>query len=372
MNESSEYPYWMALSHLPNWGNEKINRLIIEIIQGKKISFSEFFALNEKEMKIEFNLSSNQLIDINEVRSELPNYSFLAENFLAQDFQLIPLNSKDYSETLKQNLKTKDAPPLLYVKGNIKLLNEDSIAIVGSRSAADISLAFTKNIAKKCAERYEVVVSGFAKGVDKMALDATLEYNGHSIIVLPQGILTFGSGIKKYYKKIIDGDVLILSTYHPKAPWSIGLAMNRNIYIYGLAKTIYVAESDSKGGTWNGVIDGLKKGRKIFIRKPEKDEKNANNMLIMQGAIPVDPYGQPVEADKDDLEGKLKRILSKGQLSIASISEKLDIEIDQDNLKKLLANLPFVDSKLVKKRKYYFLKNSIPHQPELFSDQTDD
>jgi len=367
MNVSNEYAYWMALSHLTNWGNEKINHLIIEILHTKKISFHEFFALDDKEMRAEFKLHSNQIADIQKAKSELPNFSFLAENLLEQGFQLIPINSREYSETLKQNLKKKDSPPLLYVKGNIRLLNEDSIAIVGSRKASEISLEFTKNIAKKCAEDYKVVVSGFAKGVDKMALDATLEYNGHSIIVLPQGILTFGSGIKKYYKKIIDGDILILSTYYPKAPWSVGLAMNRNIYIYGLAKTIYVAESDSKGGTWNGVMDGLKKERKIYIRKPGPNEQNANNMLIMQGAIPVDSFGKPLELVENNVEEKLKQILSKGQLTAKAINEKLDIEIDQKNLQKLLSNLTFIDSKSVKRRKYYFLKDSIPAQPELFS-----
>ena len=148
MNEFNEYPYWIALSHLPKWGNEKINWLIIEILHTKKITFDEFFALNEKEMKEEFNLLPNQITDIQKAKSELPNYSFLAENLFEQGFQLIPINSKEYSEILKQNLKRKYSPPLLYVKGNTKLLNEDSIAIVGSRNTSEISLEFTKNIAK--------------------------------------------------------------------------------------------------------------------------------------------------------------------------------------------------------------------------------
>jgi DNA processing protein len=368
MNVSNEFPYWMALSHLPKWGNERINRLIIEILHHKNISFSDFFSLAEKVLKTEFGLPANQVADIEQLKSELPNYSFLAENLLEQGFLLIPINSPDYSETLKQNLKTKDSPPLLYVKGNLKLLNEDSVAIVGSRNASDSALEFTKNVAQKCAKNYDVVVSGFAKGVDKMALDATLEYNGHSIIVLPQGILTFGSGIKKYYKKIINGDVLILSAYHPQASWSVGLAMNRNAYIYGLAKTIYVAEADNKGGTWNGAINGLKKGRKVFIRKPEPTENNANNLLILQGAVPVDLFGKPIESrDNNNIEERLKFILSKGQLTVKSIHDKLDVEIDQKNLQQLLSNLPFVESKLVKNKKYYFLKNSIPDQPELFT-----
>lgn len=367
MNERKDYPYWMALSHLPRWGNEKINRLIIEILHNRKISFYDFFSLNETELKNEFDLSANQIVDIEKVKMELPNYSFLAENLFEQGFQLIPLISKDYSETLKENLKTKGSPPLLYVKGNIKLLNEDSLAVVGARKASDISLEFTKNIAKKCAENYQIVISGFAKGIDKMALDATLEYNGHSIVVLPQGILTFGSGIKKYYKKIIDGDVLILSTYHPKAPWSVGLAMNRNTYIYGLAKTIYVAESDSKGGTWNGVMDGLKKGRKVFIRKPESHEKNANNLLIMKGAVPVDLFGKKIEVNENKVEDRFKQLLSNRQLTAKAINDKLKLEIDTKELQKLLANIDFIDSKKVKNKKYYFIKNSLPVQPELFT-----
>ena len=367
MKNDSDFAYWMALNHLPNWGIERINGLIIEILHDRKIRFVDFFELDRVDLKQRFNLSENQVVDIKKVKSELPNYSFIVENLLAQGFQLIPMNSKDYSDTLKQNLKTKNSPSLLYVKGNVKLLNEHSVAIVGSREASEISLEFTKNVARKCAKSHKVVVSGFAKGVDKMALDSTLESNGFSIVVLPQGILTFGGGIKTYYKKIIAGDVLILSTFHPKAPWSVGLAMNRNTTIYGLAKTIYVAQSDSKGGTWAGVMNGLKNRREIFIRKPEPDEKNANNLLMMNGAIPVDLQGNPIEVNGNKVQETLIDILAKGQLTAQAISDEMKSEIGVKELQQLLANLDFVDSKKVKNKKYYFLKNSIPAPPDLFS-----
>ena len=94
--------------------------------------------------------------------------------------------------------------------------------------------------------------------------------------------MTFSSGFKNYYKQIVDGDVLVLSTFFPKVPWKAELAMARNPIIYGLANEIYVAESAEKGGTWSGVVDGLRKGRKIFVRKPEPSEKNANNLLIQK------------------------------------------------------------------------------------------
>jgi predicted Rossmann fold nucleotide-binding protein DprA/Smf involved in DNA uptake len=176
------------------------------------------------------------------------------------------------------------------------LLQEDAVAIVGSRKAGDKALSFTDHVAKKSVKEFKVVVSGFAKGVDKQALDSTIEANGKSIIVLPQGILTFQSGFKKYYEPIVNGDVLVLSTFFPKAGWDVGLAMARNAYIYGLAKEIYVAESDSKGGTWEGAMDGLKRGRKIYVRYPEPKEKNANLKLVELGALAVNMDGEVVDS----------------------------------------------------------------------------
>lgn len=98
-------------------------------------------------------------------------------------------------------------------------------------------------------------------------------------------------------------------TIHPKAPWSVELAMARNAIIYGLASEIYAAQSDSKGGTWSGVIEGLKKGQTVYVRVPSANEKNANKLLIEKGGIGVDlhgnikndPFAQPVDLFNYDI-----------------------------------------------------------------------
>ena len=92
-----------------------------------------------------------------------------------------------YPKVLKENLK-KDAPIVIYTKGNADLLNKNSIAIVGSRNCSKKSLDFADIIAKNAVVQKSVIVSGFAKGIDKQALDSALKYKGQSIIVLPQGI----------------------------------------------------------------------------------------------------------------------------------------------------------------------------------------
>jgi DNA processing protein len=351
--------YWIALAHLPRWGYGKINNLIIRFFHDNNISIEDFFNLRESEWIDKYQLIPKEVEDLKFTKSELSNNSFLAESLLNQGYEIIPITSPEYSKILKENLKVQYSPAVLYVKGNKQIMSEKSVAIVGSRNASDISLQFTDNIAKLASQEYKVIVSGFAKGVDKQALDSAIKYKGQSIIVLPQGIMTFGSGFKTYYRQIVDGDVLVLSTFHPKAPWKAELAMARNPIIYGLASEIFVAESSEKGGTWSGVTDGLRKKRTIYVRFPEKAEHNANLQLIQKGAFAVDFNGNKIESehyheivpkepglvnDPDkNLDYKIKALLGNKSLTTKEINEKLKTDWTQSKLTSYLKKLDFVE-----------------------------
>lgn len=333
-----ELAYWLTLAHLPKVKTKKKNEIIVRFFEEGK-TIIDFFHTQSSEWKYKYDISESEIPLFNDAISDIANYAFLVEDLLAQGYNIIPITSNDYSPTLKKNLGRPYAPPIIYTKGNIKIMKEKSITIVGSRKAKDISLEFTDNVAKMASKDYKVVVSGFAKGVDKQALDSALKYCGQSIIVLPQGISTFQSGFKKYYKQIIEGDVLVLSTFHPKAPWSVQLAMARNPIIYGLASEIYVAESSEKGGTWSGVMDGLRKGRTIYVRRPNKREKNANNLLISKGGLAVNQEGDVAtyelleseqlivsEPEINNVEKRILDLLKNGNFDSKHIVEKLQID----------------------------------------------
>jgi predicted Rossmann fold nucleotide-binding protein DprA/Smf involved in DNA uptake len=397
---NTETAYWMALAHeLPAWSfsdrggwkNEDKMNLIIQFYHDKKMSIEDFFGLSEECLKDDFQLNDRQVNDLQKVKSSLANYAFMAENLQNSGIEVIPVVSSEYSKTLKENLK-KSAPPVLYIKGNKQIMQEKSVAIVGSRDAAEVALNFADNIAKQAGKEWKVVVSGFAKGVDKQALDSAIACKGQSIIVLPQGIMTFESGFKAYYKQIIDGDVLVLSTFHPKAGWGKDLAMARNPIIYGLAKEIYVAESkpsknrqgkETKGGTYAGVMDGLKKGRIIYVRKPDASEKNDNNFLIQNGAIAVDFSGnklndyevkeKQISADTitvtksqeyTSFADNIKAILLKVPLSTNDILTKMNLDWKSDKLIKELKKLDFVEVKKVGNKNHFYLKEN--NSPNLF------
>jgi DNA processing protein len=346
----NEEAYWITLAHLPRWGYAKINNIIAKFHHDYKISITEFFQLTDLELRDLYSLEEKDIISLNQAKLEIPNNAFIAESLLNEGYELIPIISSEYSNTLKENLKLKHSPSLLYVKGDKTILQENSIAIVGSRDASEIALQFTDNIAKMASKEYKVVVSGFAKGVDKQALDSVLKYNGRSIIVLPQGIATFDSGFRTYYKPLVSGDLLVLSVFPPKATWNTGFAMARNPIIYGLANEIYVAESSEKGGTWSGAIDGLKKGRNIYVRNVTEEENNANQLLIEKGGIAIDNFGERINTDipKEELEidlvnepkvnyeDKIVELLYNGQYAVKDIIKILKLDLTEKKVRDIL------------------------------------
>jgi predicted Rossmann fold nucleotide-binding protein DprA/Smf involved in DNA uptake len=373
-----ELSYWLALAHMSKLKTRRKKEIIVRLFeQGRTIV--DFFHADPISWGIEFNLTESEVNLFMDASGELSNYAFMVEDLLEQGYYILPITSKDYSPALKKNLGRTYAPPVIYVKGSLQILKEKSIAIIGSRKANDISLKFTDNVAKKASEDHKVVVSGFAKGVDKQALDSALKYKGQSIIVLPQGIATFKSGFKKYYKQIIEGDVLVLSTFYPKAPWSVSLAMARNPIIYGLASEIYVAESGEQGGTWSGVIDGLGKGRSIFVRKPKPKEKNANGILISKGGISVNQEGnitsyeaspekRPIvpEPEANTIEDRILSLLKHGAFDSKTIVDKLKIEWSAKKVTSVLKKNSNVKTLKGKPIKFTHKSRSKENQTTLF------
>ena len=361
-----ELTYWVTFSLIPHMWTKRKNEIYVNCYKhDPQISIIDLF---ENPNKWDFiGLSDSEKEQFNEAKKQLANNSFLIEGLISQGYDIIPITHDAYPKILKKNLKY-NAPIVIYTKGNKSLLQEPSIAIVGSRKADKVSLDFTDKVAKNSVLENKVVVSGYAKGVDRQALDSALEANGKSIIVLPQGITTFSSGFKQYFKHITNGNVLVMSTFAPKAPWSVELAMARNPIIYGMASEIFVAQSEDKGGTWSGVIDGLRKNRAIYVRFPEKDESNANLILIQKGASAVDMNGKVIqpnleviktsdEIQTEELSSKIMTLMKRVEkVSAKDIINILGLDIKEKTLKTHLEKMQEVEKIKIKNRIFFQLK----------------
>lgn len=377
---TNELTYWVTLASMPKMWTKRKNQLYVScFLHSPKYSIVDLFENHDTRIEIGVTQEEEQLFL--EAYSQLANNAFMVEDLISQGYEIIPITSPDYPQSLKKNLK-QGAPCVIYVKGNKDILQNECVAIVGSRKAEDISLTFTTNIARKVSYENKVVVSGFAKGVDRQALDAAIAANGKSVIVLPQGIMTFSSGFRQYYPQICKGQVVVISTFHPRSPWSVELAMARNSIIYGLSNEIYAAQSDSKGGTWAGVIEGLRRGQRVYVRIPSPNEKNANKMLIQRGGVGVDLQGRNTETpvsetfitstkidsstienkssdtSLDTLKQQILEILTSRKMS-KDIIAILKIKWSDVKMKKYLRSLPEIEETKVSGKIYFHKKGVV-------------
>jgi predicted Rossmann fold nucleotide-binding protein DprA/Smf involved in DNA uptake len=171
--------------------------------------------------------------------------------------------------------------------GDRSLLKGGGLGIVGSRNVDQAGEAFTRQVAKLCANNQMPVVSGGARGVDQISMTAALETGGVTIGILAENLLK-KSVERSARHAIADGRLLLLSPYHPNARFTVGTAMGRNKLIYAMSDYCLVVSAEhKKGGTWTGAQEELKRKNAlpVFVRVGNHVPQG-NSKLLDLGAIP--------------------------------------------------------------------------------------
>lgn len=179
----------------------------------------------------------------------------------AQGIWLITPFHQGYPTRYLEQLGT-NAPPLLYVAGDPTILAANErprLAVVGSRDAKEGELDSARVAAEAAATRGWDVVSGGAKGVDAVALNAAAARGAIVIALLTEGVRrAMRKGALR--RLVSDGQAVLVAPVHPDTGFAVGNAMSRNKLIYGLADVTYVAAvTDGGGGTWNGAVEALRR-----------------------------------------------------------------------------------------------------------------
>lgn len=89
--------------------------------------------------------------------------------------RLMLLQDEDFPEMLTQGLT---APPVLFLRGNVRLLHKPSAAIVGSRHATPQAMRIAKDFGRALGGKGIPTVSGMASGIDTAAHQGALEAEG--------------------------------------------------------------------------------------------------------------------------------------------------------------------------------------------------
>lgn len=170
----------------------------------------------------------------------------------------------EYPRRLKTRLRS-DAPAVLYGCGEVPLLEEGGLAVVGSRHVDDRLIDYTMAVGHLAAASGRPIVSGGALGIDQAAMRGALEAGGRVSGVLADSLEKQAMN-REHRNMLLDGRLTLVSPFDPNAGFNVGNAMQRNKLIYALADAALVVSSDvNKGGTWAGATEQLEKLKLIQV-----------------------------------------------------------------------------------------------------------
>lgn len=266
--------------------------------------------------------------------------------------------NKEYPEKLKEIYKP---PSKLYALGNTELLQNPSIAIVGSRDSTEYGKKYAYQFASSIACSNITVVSGLAIGIDTYAHKGSIEEVGKTIAVIGSGFNhIYPKENKELFKQIIQKGGLVISEYPPNTEPNLKTFPFRNRIIAGLSIAVLVVEAKFRSGSGITARYALKQGKKVFCLPHTLEDKNGvgTNNLLKAGAKLITspeeisqylniqitepnnintkttekPKSNILEVEKLEKDYQaIYKILLKGPISVNQLAQKLNLKVSTLN-----------------------------------------
>jgi DNA processing protein len=268
--------FWLALKNTPHVGNITFRRLVDQFGSPECV-----LRASESELSRVKGVSAAAVASVL-TQDQLPSAEKECESLLRSGARIVTYLSPEYPKLL---LHIPDAPPFLYVKGQIQA-QETAIAIVGSRQASQYGISTTGKLARELALRGITIVSGMARGIDAVAHRCALSAGGRSIGVLGCGIdVVYPRENRGLYAEMIEKGGLVSEFPMGTLP----LAENfprRNRIISGLSTGVLIIEAAEGSGSLITAQCALEQGRDVFAVPGNIQSHNSRgaHRLIKQGA----------------------------------------------------------------------------------------
>ena len=225
------------------------------------------------------------------------------------DCRLLLSCDDDFPMRLKEGLTP---PPVLFVRGNVDLLRQASVSIVGSRHATPQAMRIAGDFGRALSERNIPVISGMAAGIDTAAHHGALQGAGSTIAV-------WGTGIDRIYPQSnqklayqIAEQGAIVSEFPLGTRPLAGNFPRRNRLIAGLAQAVLVVEAALESGSLITARLAGEMGREVMAIPGSIDNPHSKgcHKLIKEGAKLVECL--------DDILSECPELLQKSMESSAS------------------------------------------------------
>jgi DNA processing protein len=170
-------------------------------------------------------------------------------------------------EVYPQRLYEIDDPPIvLWVKGNVDLLNHAGIAVVGTRSPSPYGKDITRQFTRALVQQGIVIISGLAYGIDTIAHRETLMAGGKTVAVLGSGIdRIYPTANTPLFDRMVSEGSTVISEFPPGTKPDYCNFPTRNRVVSGLSLGTLVVETGNEGGSMITARLALEQNREVFV-----------------------------------------------------------------------------------------------------------
>lgn len=269
--------YWLWLQRFLGIGSNKVAEVL------------EYF----KNPKLVYEASDDELINSSLFstteflrRSKIVNKKLLdiLKYCDQNNIRIVSYLDNEYPECLRRI----EAPPtLLFVRGTNMVDIFPSIAIVGKRESTVYGEKASFSLSAKLSLAGFSIVSGGARGIDRMAHLGALAAGGKTIVVLGSGIDSNYLKCNKDIRKAAEQNGVVISEFAPKASATKYTFPIRNRIISALSSGVAVIQAGEKSGALITASYAMEQGREVFAvpGNISQEEYKGNNQLIKDGAI---------------------------------------------------------------------------------------
>lgn len=336
------------------------SKAIADALISKGVSIEEFMTMSPAMLMR--SLSSANIPLIRTVsREEAMLRAIEEQKFIdGNGIRFIFCHDADYPPLLAE---CNDAPAALFVLGHVALTHPRSLAVVGTRKATRLGVAFASRIAGE--SRGVCIVSGLAYGIDAAAHNGALEKGNPTIAVLAHGLDTmYPSQHRALAREIVKRGGGLITQYPSGVKPFRPNFLERNRIVAGLSHGTLVVESEIKGGAMSTANHAFSYNREVMAmpgRINDATSSGCNLLIRSQKAslvtgvadifqtmgwdmLPNAPQvvSPSLFANLDEPQGSICNLLSKPDVDSLSLDEiSLTLAIPAGKLLAILQEMEF-------------------------------
>ncbi|SHH18197.1 DNA-processing protein DprA [Clostridium grantii] len=269
----NDYQLWFAMAKL----SYKIKNKLIDLYGNAEniwyAFINESIEVNKAEILYEKFRTAWNVKKIDEIKRVM----------YKDNIEAIVINDELYPEKLRIY---DEAPYMLFYKGDIDCLFENTVSIVGSRKATYYGENITKILCDSFADNNITVVSGMAKGIDTYAHEKILAVKGKTCAVLGSGVnVVYPKENYGLYEEITQKGCVISQFLPGEPPYAYNFPV-RNKIISALSSLIIVVEASDRSGSLITAGAALEQGKDVMAVPGDIFSKQSVgcNKLIKDGA----------------------------------------------------------------------------------------